>query len=106
MGGSEGQDKPLTVVDVDHVFSEDSGGGLSVSVKRGVESVEESELVGLNGERSLVAGKVRVVGRVEEEAKEFGAWGDGEGVVELGTGQACTGVGDLIGGRRLYCCLL
>ena len=106
MEGSEGEDKPLTVVDVDHVFSEDSSGGLIVGVKRGVESVEESEQVGCKGERSLVAGKGRVVGRVEEEAKEFGAWGDGEGVVELGTGQSCSGVGDFIDGKRLCCCLL
>jgi len=79
---------------------------LSVGVKRGVEIVEESELVGLNGERCVVAGEGRVVGRVEEEAKEFGARGDGEGVVELGTRQACRGVGDLIGGRGLCGCLL
>jgi len=73
MRGSEGEDKPLTVVDVDHVFFENSVGGLSVGVKRGVEIVEESKLVGLNGEGCLVAGKGRVVGRVEEEANEFGA---------------------------------
>jgi len=54
----------------------------------------------------VVAGEGRVVSRVEEEAKEFGARGDGEGVVELGTRQACRGVGDLIGGRGLCCCLL
>ena len=32
---------------------------------------------------------------VEEEANEFGACSDGEGVVQLGMGQACNGEGDL-----------
>jgi len=79
---------------------------LSVGVKRGIESVEESKLVGLNGEGCLGAGKGRVVCRVEEEANEFGACGDWKGVIELGTGQACGGEGYLIGGRRLCCSLV
>ena len=71
MGGSEGKDKTLAVFDVDHIFFEDIVGGLSVGVKGGVESLKKSELVGLNGERCVGAGKGRVIGRVEEEAKEF-----------------------------------
>jgi len=105
MGGSEGEDKTLAVFDVDHIFFEDIVGGLSVGVKGGVESLKKSELVGLNGERCVGAGKGRVIGRVEEEAKEFGACGDWKRVIELGTGQACSGEGDLIGGRRLCSCL-
>jgi len=46
---------------------------LSVGVKRGIESVEESKLVRLNGEGCVGAGKGRVVCRVEEETNKFGA---------------------------------
>lgn len=67
--------------------------------------MEKGELVGLIGEGCIGARKGSVLSRVEEEAEEFGARGDWEGVAETGTGQACGGVGHLIGRRRLCCCI-
>lgn len=42
-------------------------------------------MVALNFEGGIGVGKGRIRSWVEEETKEFGAWGNGEGVVELGT---------------------
>lgn len=86
-------------MNVDHVLSED---GFRVFFV-GVETVE-SEVVAMNGEGCLCTGKGRVRSWVEEEAKEIGAWGYREGIIELGTRQTCRVVGYLKGGIRLWCC--
>jgi len=50
-------------------------------------------MVAMNGEGCLCRRKGRVRSGVEEEAKEIGTWCYGEGVIELGTRDACGGVG-------------
>ena len=69
----EAEDKPLIIIHIDNIFSEDGFLVCSISVERGIETIKEDELVGLNSKGFVGAGKRRVVNRVEEEAKELGA---------------------------------